>query len=69
MLLTTGTPRSCSRGSIAATLGIAAGLDEPPFGQTPLAYPLSIAIIVAVIAGSFVLGSLRLSRFEIKGGD
>jgi hypothetical protein len=52
-----------------ATLGIAAGLDEPPFGQTPLAYPLSIAIIVVVIAGSFVLGSLRLSRFEIKGGD
>jgi ABC-2 type transport system permease protein len=52
-----------------ATLGLAAGLDEPPFGQTVLAYPLSIAIIVAVIAGSFVLGSLRLARFEIKGGD
>jgi ABC-2 type transport system permease protein len=52
-----------------ATLGIAAGLDEPPFGQTPLELPLSIAIIAVVIAGSFVLGSLRLARFEIRGGD
>jgi ABC-2 type transport system permease protein len=52
-----------------ATLGIAAGLDEPPFGQTPLAFPLSVAIIAVVIAGSFVLGSLRLARFEIRGGD
>src|SRR4029079_3790009 len=31
-----------------ATLGIAAGLDEAPFGQTPLAFPLSIAIIAVV---------------------
>ena len=52
-----------------ATLGIAAGLDEAPVGQTPLAFPLSIAIIAIVIAGSFVLGSLRLARFEIRGGD
>jgi ABC-2 type transport system permease protein len=52
-----------------ATLGIAAGLDEPPFGQTPLAFPLSVAIIAVVIAGSFLLGSLRLARFEIRGGD
>ena len=52
-----------------ATLGIAAGLDEAPFGQTPLSFPLSIAIIAVVIAGSFVLGSLRLARFEIRGGD
>ena len=52
-----------------ATLGIAAGLDEAPFGQTPLEFPLSIAIIAVVIAGSFLLGSLRLARFEIRGGD
>ena len=52
-----------------ATLGIAAGLDEPPFGQTPLELPLSVAIIAVVIIGSFVLGSLRLARFEIRGGD
>jgi ABC-2 type transport system permease protein len=52
-----------------ATLGIAAGLDEPPFGQTPLELPLSVAIIALVIVGSFVLGSLRLARFEIRGGD
>jgi ABC-2 type transport system permease protein len=52
-----------------ATLGIAAGLDEAPFGETPLELPLSVAIIAAVIVGSFVLGSLRLARFEIRGGD
>ena len=52
-----------------ATLGIAAGLDEPPFGATPLELPLSVAIIAVVIVGSFVLGSLRLARFEIRGGD
>jgi ABC-2 type transport system permease protein len=52
-----------------ATLGIAAGLDEPPFGQTPLELPLSVTIIALVIVGSFVLGSLRLARFEIRGGD
>jgi ABC-2 type transport system permease protein len=52
-----------------ATLGIAAGLDETPFGATPLELPLSVAIIAVVIVGSFVLGSLRLARFEIRGGD
>jgi len=52
-----------------ATLGIAAGLSEPPFGQTPLALPLSVVIIAAVIVGSLVLGSLRLARFEVRGGD
>jgi ABC-2 type transport system permease protein len=52
-----------------ATLGIAAGLDEPPFGATPLELPLSVAIIAVVIVGSFVLGFLRLARFEIRGGD
>jgi ABC-2 type transport system permease protein len=52
-----------------ATLGIAAGLDEPPFGQTPLDFPLSVTIIAVAIVGSFVLGSLRLARFEIRGGD
>ena len=52
-----------------ATLGIAAGLSEPPFGQTPLALPLSVVIIAVVIVGSLVLGSLRLARFEVRGGD
>ena len=52
-----------------ATLGIAAGLDEPPFGATPLDFPLAVTIVVAVIVGALVLGSMRLARFEIRGGD
>jgi ABC-2 type transport system permease protein len=52
-----------------ATLGIAAGLSEPPFGVTPLEFPLSVAIIAVVLVGSVVLGSLRLARFEIRGAD
>lgn len=52
-----------------ATLGIAAGLDEPRFGETPLDFGLSVTIVAVVIVGAFVLGSLRLARFEIRGGD
>ena len=52
-----------------ATLGIAAGLSEPPFGQTPLELPLSFVIIAVALVGSLILGSLRLARFEIRGGD
>ena len=52
-----------------ATLGIAAGLSEPPFGETVLDFPLSIAIIGVVLVGSLVLGSLRLARFEVRGGE
>ena len=55
--------------TVLPSSGFAAGLDEPPFGQTPLELPLSVAIIALVIVGSFVLGSLRLARFEIRGGD
>jgi ABC-2 type transport system permease protein len=52
-----------------AALGIAGGLSEPPFGVTRLDFGLSIAIIVIVVVGSFVLGSWRLARFEVRGGD
>ena len=52
-----------------ATLGIAAGLSEPLFGQTPLELPLSVVIIAVALVGSLILGSLRLARFEIRGGD
>jgi ABC-2 type transport system permease protein len=51
-----------------ATLGIASGLQ----GETEpgrLDFGLSIGIVVTVIVGAFVIGSLRLSRFEIRGGD
>lgn len=52
-----------------ATLGIAAGLSEPPFGESVLDLPLSVAIIAVVLVGSLVLGSLRLARFEVRGAD
>lgn len=52
-----------------AALGIASALSEPPATETRLDVGLSIVIIAIVIVGSFVLGSWRLARFEIRGGD
>jgi ABC-2 type transport system permease protein len=52
-----------------ASLGIAAGLSEPPFGATRLEFGLSIVIVVVAVVGAFLLGSWRLGRFEIRAGD
>jgi ABC-2 type transport system permease protein len=52
-----------------ATLGIAAGLSEGRVDEQPLDFVLSIEIVAVVIAAAFILGSLRLARFEIRGGD
>jgi ABC-2 type transport system permease protein len=51
-----------------ATLGIAGGLTGDP-GRDTLDFPTSVGIIVAVIVGAYVLGSLRLARFEVRGGE
>ena len=51
-----------------ATLGLAAGLTGEP-GPETLDVGTSAIILVAVVAGAFVLGSLRLARFEVRGGE
>ena len=51
-----------------ATLGIAGALTGDP-GRDTLDFPTSVGIIVAVIVGAYVLGSLRLAWFEVRGGE
>ena len=51
-----------------ATLGLAAGLTGEP-GPETLDLGTSAVILVVVVAGAFVLGSLRLARFEVRGGE
>jgi ABC-2 type transport system permease protein len=52
-----------------ATLGIARGLPGDPVADAPLDLGLSGAIVLVTIVGAFVLGSIRLSRLEIRGAD
>jgi ABC-2 type transport system permease protein len=51
-----------------ATLGVTAalGIDLP---GDQLAATVSALVLAVVIVGGFVLGSWRLARFEIRGGD
>jgi ABC-2 type transport system permease protein len=51
-----------------ATLGLAAGLTGETRPET-LDVGTSVLILGAVVAGAFVLGSLRLARFEVRGGE
>jgi ABC-2 type transport system permease protein len=52
-----------------ATLGVASGLRGGPADPERLDPSLSIVILLVVVIVSFVLGSMRLARFEIRGGD
>jgi ABC-2 type transport system permease protein len=58
-----------------ATLGIANGLSSPQAGFVagadpgPLDLGLSLGIVVVAMVAAFVLGSIRLARFEIRGAD
>lgn len=52
-----------------ATLGIARGLPRDSVVEAPLDLGLSAAIAIVTIVGAFVLGSIRLSRLEIRGAD
>jgi ABC-2 type transport system permease protein len=51
-----------------ATLGIASALGAKIPGD-PLSTQVSVLVVVVVIAGSFALGSWKLARFEVRGGD
>ena len=52
-----------------ATLGVAAALGDVDPGLPPLDLGTSIVILVVVVGGSLLLGTLRLARFEVRGGD
>jgi ABC-2 type transport system permease protein len=52
-----------------ATLGLAAALSGADVGVDPLAPVVAVAIVVVAIVGGFVVATLALRRFEIRGGD
>jgi ABC-2 type transport system permease protein len=54
--------RQASLGLTAQVTGIVG--DPAPLGSTA-----SALILIVVVVGAVILGSLRLSRFEIRGGD
>ncbi len=51
-----------------ATLGLAAALGVDVPGE-PLVPLVSVAVLVVVLVGGFLLASWKLARFEIRGGD
>jgi ABC-2 type transport system permease protein len=51
-----------------ATLGVASALGADIPGD-PLDAQVSVLVLTVVIVGSFILGSWKLARFEIRGGD
>jgi ABC-2 type transport system permease protein len=52
-----------------ASLGLAAQVTGIVGDPAPLGTTASALILVVVVVGAVILGSLRLSRFEIRGGD
>lgn len=52
-----------------ATLGIARGLSGQAPREGTLDLGLSVAIVVVAVGAAFVLGSIRLGRFEIRSAD
>ncbi|MCY7419792.1 MAG: hypothetical protein LH650_15115, partial [Chloroflexi bacterium] len=52
-----------------ASLGLAAQVTGIVTTPPPLDLATSAAILLVVVVGAIVLGSMRLSRFEIRGGD
>jgi ABC-2 type transport system permease protein len=52
-----------------ATLGIAKGLAGRAQDGVTLDLAISVAIVSMAVLAAFVLGSIRLTRFEIRGAD
>jgi ABC-2 type transport system permease protein len=52
-----------------ASLGLAARVTGSNAVPPPLDATMSAAILAIVVVGAAILGSFRLSRFEIRGGD
>ncbi|HET8784693.1 MAG TPA: ABC transporter permease subunit [Candidatus Limnocylindrales bacterium] len=52
-----------------ATLGVASALSGEDVGSDPLGAPLSVVILVAVIAGGLAVTSNALRRFQLRTAD
>ena len=52
-----------------ATLGLAALITGEDVGVDPLAPVVSVAIVVVVVVGAFIIGSRALARFQIRSAD
>lgn len=52
-----------------ATLGIARGLPGETVAGAALDLGLSVSIVIVTVVASFVLGSIRLSRLEVRSAD
>ncbi len=52
-----------------ATLGIARGLSGQLIKEGTLGLGLSVAIVAIAVGAAFALGSMRLTRFEIRSAD
>ncbi|HEV8401794.1 MAG TPA: ABC transporter permease [Candidatus Limnocylindrales bacterium] len=52
-----------------ATLGLASALGVDVPGSTPLAPGVCVLVLGVVLVGAFLLGTWKLARFEIRGGD
>jgi ABC-2 type transport system permease protein len=52
-----------------AALGISTGLSGESLDRPTLDFGLSAAIVIVTVIGAFVLGSIRLGRFEVRSAD
>jgi ABC-2 type transport system permease protein len=52
-----------------ATLGLTASVTDATSRPAPLDPTIALVVLVVVVVGAFLLGTHRLSRFEVRGGD
>jgi ABC-2 type transport system permease protein len=52
-----------------ATLGLTASVTGATSRPAPLDPSIAIGVLVVVVVGAFLLGTYRLSRFEVRGTD
>jgi ABC-2 type transport system permease protein len=52
-----------------ATLGLTASVTGATSRPAPLDPAIALAVLVVVVVGAFLLGTYRLSRFEVRGTD
>jgi ABC-2 type transport system permease protein len=52
-----------------ATLGLTASVTGATSRPAPLDPSIAVGVLVVVVVGAFLLGTYRLSRFEVRGTD